>query len=150
RAPRLFVTGAPRFACRSYHRLPARITMNGQLKDLRSALRMLLKTPGFTAVAVITLALGIGANTAIFSVVNALLLKQLPFPQPEQLVAFGSSDTRQKSSIDLNSLSDPDFFDFRAQNHTLASMAVFRDRAFVLSGEDGAASMHGVKASAEF
>ena len=124
--------------------------MNALLNDLRYALRMLLKTPGFTAVAVITLALGIGANTAIFSVVNALLLKPLPFPQSEQLVAFGASDTRQKSSIDLNSLSYPDFFDFRTQNHTLASVAVFRDRAFVFSGEDGAASMHGVKASAEF
>jgi len=120
------------------------------MNDIRFAFRMLTKAPGFTIVAVFTLALGIGANTAIFSVVNALLLKPLPFPAPQQLVAFGMTDTRQKEQTMLGSLSYPDFFDFREQNHTLANIAVYLDRGFALTGEKGASSLHGVKSSAEF
>jgi len=120
------------------------------LGDLRYALRMLGKSPGFSAIAILTLALGIGANTAIFCVVNALLLKPLPFPTPQQLVAFGMIDTRQKAQTMLGSLSYPDFFDFREQNHTLASIAVFRSQGFALASEVGAVSTRGVTASAEF
>ena len=98
------------------------------LSDIRYGLRQLFKNPGFTIIAVLTLALGIGANTAIFSVVNALLLKPLPFPQPEQLVAFGMTNTRHTDvEKNLGSLSYPDFFDFREQNHTLSSLAIYRD-----------------------
>ena len=119
------------------------------LTDLRYSFRQLVTPPGFTLLAVITLALGIGANTAIFSVVNALLLKPLPFPAPQKLVALGMTDTRQKGTqTDLGSLSYPDFFDFRKQNRTLASIAIFRDRAFALTSEQGATSLRGVKASA--
>jgi putative ABC transport system permease protein len=120
------------------------------MNDIRFAFRMLAKTPGFTVIAVFTLALGIGANTAIFSVVNALLLKPLPFPAPHQLVALGMTDTRQKQQTMLGSLSYPDFFDFREQNHTLEKVAVYRDRGFALTSEQGAVSMHGVKVSADF
>ncbi len=121
------------------------------MNDLRYGLRQLLKHPGFTIVAVLTLALGIGANTAIFSVVNALLLKPLPFPAPEQLVAFGMTNTRHADMRDqLGSLSYPDFFDFREQNRTLANLAVYRDRLFALTSSEGAASVRGVKSSAEF
>ena len=98
------------------------------LNDIRYGIRQLIKHPAFTIIAVLTLALGIGANTAIFSVVNAILLKPLPFPEPDQLVAVGMTDTRQKGDTNLNSLSYPDFFDFRDQNRTLASSAVYRDR----------------------
>ena len=120
------------------------------MNDIRFAFRMLAKTPGFTLIAVLTLAIGIGANTAIFSVVNALLLKPLPFPQPQQLVAFGMTNTRQKDQTTLGSLSYPDSYDFRDQNHTLASVAVYRDRAFALTGEQGAISLRGLKSTAEF
>jgi predicted permease len=120
------------------------------LNDIRYGLRQLIKHPAFTIVAVLTLALGIGANTAIFSVVNAVLLKPLPFPAADQLLAIGMTDTRQKGETNLNSLSYPDFFDFRDQNRTLASSAVYRDRAFALTSEEGATSLRGVKASAEF
>jgi putative ABC transport system permease protein len=120
------------------------------LTDIRYGLRQLWKHPAFTIVAVLTLALGIGANTAIFSVVNAVLLKPLPFPAPDQLIAVGMTDTRQKSQTELGSLSYPDYFDFRDQNRTLASSAVYRDRAFALTSEEGATSLRGVKVSAEF
>ena len=120
------------------------------LNDIRYGLRQLIKHPAFTIIAIVTLALGIGANTAIFSVVNAVLLKPLPFPEPDQLVAIGMTDTRQKDQTNLNSLSYPDFFDFRDQNRTLASTAVYRDRSFAMTSEEGASSVHGAKVSADF
>ena len=121
------------------------------MTDIRYGLRQLFKHPAFTLVAVLTLALGIGANTAIFSVVNAVLLKPLPFPAPEQLLAVGMTDTRQKGTqTELGSLSYPDFFDFRDQNRTLASVAIYRDPLFALAAAEGAQSIHGVTCSAEF
>ncbi len=121
------------------------------LTDLRFALRQLWKNPGFTAVAVLALALGIGANTAIFSVVNAVLLKPLPFPAPDELVGVGAIDTRESAnSTDLNSLSYPDFFDFRDQNKSFAYLATYRDRGFALVDEREAKSVRGQTVSAEF
>src|SRR3984893_6929230 len=121
------------------------------LHDIRYGLRQLWKHPAFTILAVLTLALGIGANTAIFSEVHAVLLKPLPFPAPDQLIAVGMTDTRQKGTqTELNSLSYPDFFDFRDQNRTLSSSAIYRDRSFALTSDEGATSLRGVKVSAEF
>lgn len=121
------------------------------LTDLRYALRQLGRSPGFTIVAVVTLALGIGANTAIFSVVNALLLKPLPFPASEQLVAFGSKSKRISDvDVGIGSLSYPDFFDFRERNRTFAHLALYRDQQAALTSNEGATNLRGQKTSAEF
>lgn len=94
--------------------------MDTLLKDLRYGLRGLLKRPSFTLIAVIALALGIGANTAIFSLVNAVLLKPLPFPEPDQLVwAWGNI----RNAGNRASVSPLDFLDFRSQNKTFEEFA---------------------------
>ncbi|HEY2800685.1 MAG TPA: ABC transporter permease [Chthoniobacterales bacterium] len=121
------------------------------MNDLKFALRQLRKSPGFTFIAVLTLALGIGANTAIFSVVNAVLLKPLPFPTPQQLLAVGSINTHNGSPRDqLSSLSYPDYFDLRKQNRTLSSISVYTDETITFASTAGAQSVYGVKCSGDF
>src|SRR5947208_4547131 len=92
------------------------------MTDLRYALRQLAKSPGFTAVAVLTLALGIGPNTAIFSVVYGVLLKPLPYPAADRLVTVW--ERSPKSGIDQDRVSGPDYLDCRQQNTVFAEMAV--------------------------
>ncbi|NDQ55959.1 MAG: ABC transporter permease [Acidipila sp.] len=106
--------------------------METLLQDLRFAVRMLRKNIGFTAIAVLTLALGIGANTAIFSVVNAVLLRPLPYPEPNRLV-FLRETLRESTS----SVAYPNFLDWREQSRTFASMGASRVDSFNLtqSGE---------------
>jgi predicted permease len=99
-------------------------------QDLRYGLRMLAKNPAFTAIAIITLALGIGANTALFSVVNAVLLNPMPYPHSEELVALHES----KPNFDRGSISYPNFFDWQKDNHTFAAMAISRGFGFSLTG----------------
>ncbi len=121
------------------------------LTDLRFAFRQLLKNPGFTAVAVLALALGIGANTAIFSVVNAVLLKPLPFPDPDRVCAMGSRSLRAEiPKNELNSMSYPDFFDFREQNRSFSAVALYTDRSYSLVGQDDVKSVRAQKVSADF
>src|SRR5271170_184730 len=100
------------------------------MQDLRYGLRMLAKSPGFTVVAILTLALGIGANTALFSVVNGVLLKPLPYPQPEKLVWLAES----KPNFATGSISFPNFRDWRKDNHTFSEMAIYRRYSFNLIG----------------
>ncbi len=104
--------------------------MGTLLQDVRYSVRMLMKSPGFTAVAILTLALGIGANTALFSVVNGVLLNPLPYPQPDQLVTLHES----KPNFETGSISYPNFLDWQKDNHTLSSMAVSRSVSFNLTG----------------
>jgi putative ABC transport system permease protein len=92
-------------------------------QDFRYALRQLRKSPGFTLVAVLTLALGIGANTTIFSVMNATILKPLSFPDPDRLVLVWQ--TFGKAPDDYNIVSAPNYWDFQRQNHVFEEMALF-------------------------
>jgi predicted permease len=104
--------------------------MGNLVQDLRYGLRMLVKSPGFTAVAVLTLALGIGANTAIFSVVNAVLLKPLPFRDSNRLMVLSEANPRQPHV----SVAYPNYFDWRKQNHVFEEMASFQPMDFNLAG----------------
>src|SRR5213593_847243 len=118
------------------------------LNDVRFALRMLLKNPGLTAVAVLTLALGIGANTAIFSVINTVLLRPLPFKEPSRLVAV-QSVLFIRGTPSPGPVSYPDFVDWRNQNHSLEQMAAFRTGDFVLAGVGEPAHLSGAVVSAQ-
>src|SRR5438067_10858535 len=95
--------------------------MTTLLQDIRYALRMLCKSPGFAAVAVVTLALGIGASTAIFSVIDAVLLRPLPYPHPEQIVRVWE----QGPNGQRWNLADLNFKDFLKQNNTFSSFAEY-------------------------
>src|SRR3979411_2989510 len=121
------------------------------LTDIRYGFRQLIKHPAFTIIAVLTLALGIGANTAIFSVVNSVLLKPLPFPAPDELVAVGGVDLNETASPPkLSSMCYPDFFDLRDQNHSFTGLMVYRDLNLALVDEQEAQSVRGEKVSGEF
>jgi len=104
--------------------------MSGLLQDMRYAVRTLGRAPGFTAVAVATLALGIGANTAIFSVVHAVLLRRLPYPEPDRLVVVAE---RGRASGDMG-VAWPTFLDMREQARTVRPLALFRADEMTVSG----------------
>ncbi|MGB7926482.1 MAG: ABC transporter permease, partial [Pyrinomonadaceae bacterium] len=107
--------------------------MGRLLQDVRYGLRVLLKKPGFTLVAVLALALGIGANTAIFSVVNAVLLRPLPFNEPERLVmVWEHNRTRGR---DMNVINPGNFLDWRDQNTVFEQIAAFYDSQYNLTGD---------------
>jgi putative ABC transport system permease protein len=108
--------------------------MNSIWADVRYAVRMLAKNPGFTAVAVLTLVLGIGANTAIFSVVNGVLLKPLPYPQPQKLVTVWGRFTGIGLPDDRNWISAPEFRDIQDLNHSFSEVAAMTDASFNLAG----------------
>ena len=114
------------------------------LSDLKYALRMLVKAPAFTAIAILTLALGIGANSAIFSVIDAVLLHPLPFPKPNQLIAVWSQDTHDKLEKEKFSESVPDYVDLRDQSQTLSGFAAFTRAGAVLNGTEEARQLYGV------
>jgi putative ABC transport system permease protein len=108
---------------------------------------MLIKRPGFTVVAVLALALGIGANTAIFSIINAVLLRPLPYAAPERLVNVWS--TRPSRGLTGNSVSYPDFADWRDQNDVFEYTAGYNFTDFALTGDDNPAQIRGLVVSAD-
>jgi putative ABC transport system permease protein len=108
--------------------------MNTLWQDLRYGVRMLLRKPGFTLVAIITVSLGIGANTAIFSVVNAVMLRPLPFQEPDRLAMLWTDDL--KRSLHEQATSYLTFTDWRTQSQTFADMAIFSSNPLVLTGGD--------------
>src|SRR6185503_19998189 len=114
------------------------------LQDLRYSLRVLRRQPGFTLTVVITLALGIGANTAIFSVVNAVLLRALPLKHPEEVMWVWSTRTdRDKAPFTL-----PDFLDYRDQNQTLEQIAAFCNIGLNLTGNQKTERLQAMRVSA--
>ena len=103
---------------------------------------MLVKAPGFTAIAILTLALGIGANSAIFSVIDAVLLHPLPFPKPNQLVAVWSRVAND--NLEKQTESIPDYVDLRDQSQSLSALAAFTRTGAVLNGTEESRQMYGV------
>ena len=122
--------------------------MQTLLQDLRYGLRMLLKKPSFTLIAVITLALGIGANTAIFSVVNAVLFSSLPYPAPEQLTMVWVDNPRKDVHEGLTSYAN--FEDWKTQNHIFESMAAFTSSSISLTGTGEPERLRGAMVSPNF
>ncbi|HXM22960.1 MAG TPA: ABC transporter permease [Terriglobales bacterium] len=120
--------------------------MQTLLEDVRYGLRMLRKNPAFTAVALLTLALGIGANTAVFSIVNGVLLNSLPFSDPDKLVTLFES----KPNFKEGSISYPNFLDWQRDNHAFTSIAAYRPDSFSLTGAGEAEQLRGEMVSADF
>lgn len=116
-------------------------------QDLRYGARMLIRNSGFTLVAVLTLALGIGANTAIFSVIHAVLLKSLPFASPERIMAIGTTGAQDRSGF--NALSYADFADYRAQSQAFEKMAAYTTRNFTMTTNAGAVRFRGAVVEAD-
>ena len=104
--------------------------MESLIQDLKYAVRMLIKSPSFTAIAILTLALGIGANTALFSVVNGVLLRPLPYAQPDRLVVLSEKSPNFESS----SVSYPNFLDWQRSNSVFSSIAAYRSDDFNITG----------------
>ncbi len=111
--------------------------MSTFLRDLRYSLRLLLKSPAFTAVAIFSIALGIGANTTVFSVINAVLLKSVPYKDPSSLVLVWG-DSSQETLRKHNQVSATDVADFRAQSTTLADVATYTGWFPIMSGDNEA------------
>src|SRR5271155_4102646 len=127
--------------------------MGNFVQDARYGLRNLTRNPGFVVVAMLTLALGIGANTTIFSVINNTLLKPLPFPDGDRLVLVW--ETFGKGPDNWNIVSAPNFWDFQRQSHSFETMAIFDSagRGYNLSATGNAQEaeqVSGLRVSAGF
>ncbi len=120
--------------------------MNTLWQDLRYSARMLRTKPGFTLIAVMTLALGIGANTAIFSVVNAVLLRPLPYPEPQQLVWVWEVQPKLAQA----QFSPAEFLDYQARNQSFTGMAAYRLMFFTLTGTGAPEQLNGLITTANF
>src|ERR1051325_10348666 len=122
--------------------------MESLFSDVRYAVRNLLRRPGFTIIAVITLALGIGANTAIFSAVNALLLKPLPFPELDRVVAVW--DKQPAQGVVHNEVTFANYLDLKAQNRSFEQLALYRWWSPNLTGLETPERIQGFLVTANF
>ena len=118
------------------------------LKDLRYSLRTLLKTPGFSIVALLVLALGIGANTAIFSVVNSVVLRPLPYPNADRLALIWETDL--KDGIQREGPSGPNFLDWREQTQSFEDMALLEVGTGTITGEGEPEQITGLRVTTNF
>src|ERR1041384_2023219 len=116
------------------------------ITDLKYGLRWLRKNPGFALVAVLTLAVGIGVNTAMFSVVNAVLLRPLPFPEADRIVWMAESGREVKNRW----VSSPKFVDWRAPNQSFEAMSTFRGWSLNLTGAGEAENLNARLVSADY
>src|SRR5262245_9065776 len=108
--------------------------MDNLLSDIRYAMRNLIKRPGFTAIAVLTLALGIGANSSIFSAIYALLLNPLPIPDQDRVMAIW--DKNPMHGLDHNEVTVANYFDWLAQNQSFEKLALYRWWSVNVTGQD--------------
>jgi predicted permease len=120
--------------------------MQTLLQDIRYGIRLIAKSPGFAAIAILTLALGIGANTAIFSVVNGVLLNPLPYAQPDRLVAVYAKNRH----FDHSSISYPNFMDWVRDQHSFSALAAYRGDDYNLTGMGEAQRVSAEMVSASF
>jgi putative ABC transport system permease protein len=123
-----------------------RLRMETLWQDVRFGARSLMKQPSFVALAALTLSLGIGANTAIFSVVNTVLLRSLPYKDAEQLVAVWEAPTKTDQAV----FSPAEFLDYQAQNQSFTEMAAYRLMYFTLTGQGEPEQLDGMIVSANF
>ncbi|MGH7481873.1 MAG: ABC transporter permease, partial [Longimicrobiales bacterium] len=121
--------------------------METLLRDLRIAARALRRSPGFAVIAILTLALGIGANTAVFSVVDAVLLRPLPYPEPEEIVQIRHVDGDGDSQLNM---SFPNYFDLRERSRSFDEMAVYSAGTTTTSGQAGASRVEAAAVTASF
>src|SRR5215471_6276128 len=116
------------------------------LQDIRFALRTFRKNPAFTCAAVLTLALGIGANTAIYSVIDGVLMHPIPFPDPDRLVVMYQAARND----DKNAVSYPNLLDWQGRAQTLEAIAGWRNDAFTLTGRGATEALFGTMVTANF
>jgi len=117
-------------------------------QDFRYALRLLRKSPGFAVAAVLTLALGMSANTVMFSVLNTVLLRPLPYPQPDRLVQIWETDARRGDMH--NTVSPYNFLDWRSQSQSFEQMATYEYNSVVLTGQKAPVRLSALFVTASF
>jgi putative ABC transport system permease protein len=124
--------------------------MDVLLRDIRFAVRMLARSPGFAAAAIITLGLGIGANTTMFSIVNGVLLRPLPFPEPDRLMTIWNGRADEPRALNIVSL--PDYREWRARSQVFEELALFDSagRGYNLTGGTEPEQVSGVRVTASF
>jgi len=120
------------------------------IQDLRYGLRTMRKSPGFTAVAVLTLVLGIGASTTVFSLINAVLIRSLPYPHPDRLVYLWSPNPRFQLPIEYLTPMNADFFDLQKQNRSFVSLALFGTAKFNVAADGRADALGGARVTGSF